>query len=450
MLTETVLLGSSRVPTDGVDAPSICTYDIHSHSLLTSFKRSQTSPHCLATTSTHIFAGQSDKAVINVYSLTKGALETTIPLPERPSVITASPCSSFLAFGTPSGRVYVWELASGRFVATPQTHLQTVTTLLFSATTTLLISGSADSNLHVWSLPHLLDIQDPPRKPVHTLTRHAHPITATVISRATCGGPADLLVSASEDSVIAWNPHTGEHLRTYIPLSPPTSLALDPADRAVYIGAVDGSLSTIDIHNPLQPQTAVYAREFRDVPITLPAEARWGDVGAEVRTMAVSYEGNMVVTGDSQGVVKLWDVATGRLWKVLAEMKAPVDSLLMNNPGKKDEEKTKVLVLPKGRYETVLAATSTRTYDPHQYGVTTTLVGAVGKRRSTMGKERDLGMIAQGAKEMARFGGVLAKGQKVEQLQQELAAMYEQYERLRAVQGKTWEALVERTVEQKE
>ena len=443
MLTETVLLGSSRTPTDGVDAPSISTYDIHSHTLLSSFKRSQTSAHCLATTSTHIFAAQSDKAVINVYSLTKQTLETTLPLPEKPSVLTASPCSSFLAFGTPSGRVYIWELATSRFVATPQTHLQPVTTLTFNTTTTLLISGSSDSNLNIWSVPHLLDIRDPQRKPTHTLTRHAHAISATTISRASSGGPAGLLISASADSVIAWDPHTGQHLRTYILTTPATALALDPADRAIYVGCDDGAIQVIDIHNPLNPQAAVFEREYRDVPVTLPTEGRWAGSGDAINTLAVSYEGNVIVSGDAAGVVKLWDVATGRLWKVLAEMKAPVDSLILNRPGNREVEKTKVTVLPKGRYENVLAATSSRTYDSQGYGLSAVMVGTVGGRRSTLGRENDLEVIARGAKEMGRFGGVLAKGQKVERLQEELAAMHEQYERLRQVQGKTWEALVE-------
>lgn len=66
----------------------------------------------------------------------------------------------------------------------------------------------------------------------------------------------------------------------------------------------------------------LYAEEFRDVPITLP-EKRWFASGVEgaVTVLGVVYEGNYVVSGNENGDVCVWDVATGHMFRSLAKFK---------------------------------------------------------------------------------------------------------------------------------
>ena len=110
-------------------------------------------------------------------------------------------------------------------------------------------------------------------------------------------------------------------------------LALDPADRAFYVGFEDGTLQCIDFHGDSLPQPSnnsvshkLFAEEGRNVPITIGDGARgrkWVSSGHDsaVTSIAVIYEGNFVVSGNEKGDVCVWDVATGSLFRRIVQMK---------------------------------------------------------------------------------------------------------------------------------
>jgi pre-rRNA-processing protein IPI3 len=322
MLTETLLLATTRTPTDNVDAPSISLYNLHTSTLTTSLKRSQTSSSGLAITKTHIFAQQSDKPVINIYSLSTSLLETSISFPEPFTVLSASPCGLYLAAGTATGRVYIWELASARFVATPPLHLQKITALAWNRTGAILAVGSEDTNVSIWSVAALLDTRQAAREPLRVLDRHIHAVTALAIGPAG-SGPSELLVTAGRDkNVICWELHTGTHLRTYMIQGVPLCLAMDPAERAVYTGLEEGGVQMVEFQATQSGKSDMYEGEFRDMPVQVTREV-WGG-GAKVLTAQVGYEGNVLVTGDEKGECAVWDVASGGMVKSLCQMKGMI------------------------------------------------------------------------------------------------------------------------------
>ncbi|KAF8537620.1 WD40-repeat-containing domain protein [Trichophaea hybrida] len=466
MLTENLLLATTRTPLENVDAPSVSLYNLHTASAISSLKRSHTTARGLASTTTHIFAQQSDKAVINVYSTRTFSLETTVPFPEPFTVISCSSCGSYLAGGTAGGRVYLWELASARFVATPALHLQKITTLCFNKSGRHLAVGSEDTNVTVWSLALLLDTRGPTRLPERVLDRHIHAITSVAIGGASSGGPSELLVTAGRDrNVITWELHTGQHLRTYMMGGVPLCLALDPAERAVYAGFEEGGIQSVEFHSTQKGSgNEMYDEEFRDMPVTVSSEVWGGDDTAEGRavlSLAVSYEGNMVVSGNERGEVGVWDVATGGLFKNLCQMKAPLTSLQILSPvGFANSVSTKtgvtIPVLPKPRYESILGATSSQTFDTSTYVLSVSLPSPAPETATsplsttirtlpthTFGPENDMEVILQGAQEMKAFKPALAGKQKVEALESELASLYESYERLAEVHKKTWAGMVD-------
>ena len=78
-------------------------------------KKSSTAANCLATTATHIFAAQSDKALIHVYNRAKGNQETFVPFPFRITGIVRigdEDEAAVLALGTESGGLLLWEVRS--------------------------------------------------------------------------------------------------------------------------------------------------------------------------------------------------------------------------------------------------------------------------------------------------------------------------------------------------
>jgi hypothetical protein len=59
----------------------------------------------------HVFAAQSEKAIVHVYSREKGNQEALVPFPERIHSIALAAQDSVLLLGTESGRILAWEVS---------------------------------------------------------------------------------------------------------------------------------------------------------------------------------------------------------------------------------------------------------------------------------------------------------------------------------------------------
>ena len=76
------------------------------------FERSSTGPNCLAATKSHIFAAQSDRSAVLVYTVGRKNPDL-VPFPERISslaLIGGTDEASILALGMGEGRVILWEV----------------------------------------------------------------------------------------------------------------------------------------------------------------------------------------------------------------------------------------------------------------------------------------------------------------------------------------------------
>lgn len=71
--------------------------------------------------------------------------------------------------------------------------------ITFDETGNFILSGSADSNVMIWSVPHLLD-PNSDKKPTRTLEHHQAEITGIVCGKGT--GPANIIITASKDSSV--------------------------------------------------------------------------------------------------------------------------------------------------------------------------------------------------------------------------------------------------------
>lgn len=74
------------------------------------YKKSFTNQNCLAVSASHVFAAQSDKAVVNVYSREKGSHEATVPFPERIACVALACEETVLVLGSTEGRLFLWEV----------------------------------------------------------------------------------------------------------------------------------------------------------------------------------------------------------------------------------------------------------------------------------------------------------------------------------------------------
>ncbi|KAB8298560.1 hypothetical protein EYC80_000739 [Monilinia laxa] len=245
---------------------------IHLHTLHPSpkiesnYKKSSTSVNSLAANSTHIFAAQADKAVVHVYSRERANQEALISFPERLHSLTLVG-DELLVLGTIEGRVILWEVRTGRQVSTSAAHLQPVSCI--AATSTHLITGSDDSNLHVWSIPQLLSLHtstNEPHEPIRTLSNHRAAITSLVMGHSSTINPL-FDINLQNTPVQVTSP----------PWSPPT------------------------------------------------------EIGA-VHCLGLSYDGTSLFSGHASGKISHWDTGRRAFLVELADLNAPVTNLVMQSP----------------------------------------------------------------------------------------------------------------------
>ncbi|KAI9769388.1 MAG: Pre-rRNA-processing protein ipi3 [Geoglossum simile] len=392
MLSElfvTATLSSAKTAPAGSRDASLAIRTLHpSPAIKTAFKKNSSLQNCIAVSGTHIYAAQSEKAVVHVYSRERENQEVSVPFPERIHSLTiaAPEAGGVLILGTEGGRVILWEICTGRQISTSQSHLQATTTLAVDPSSNFVLSGSADSNIHLWSLPLLLSFSNPESttglKPLRSFTQHRAAISCACFGHGS--GRGSISVSASRDgSCIVWDVQSGSPLRTFLLTSSPISLAVDPCDRAFYVGLEDGSIQLADLfksfassQEPLRkrvsnresehpgtllPSSPLYIPQLQTAPTTLsPKTERWVSSGQElgpVLCLDILFEGNYVLSGHQSGKVIMWDAAKGRVWKEIIDLQAPVTNLIVLPPtgfpatDGKSNSKVKVHTVTKPRYE---------------------------------------------------------------------------------------------------
>jgi pre-rRNA-processing protein IPI3 len=230
-------------------------------------------------------------------------------------------------------------VCTGRQVSTSAAHLQAVSCL--AATQLHITSASEDSNIHVWSVPHLLSLTSTEtHEPLRTLSNHRAAITSIGLGHS--ASSTNICVSASKDNtIIVWNYHTGDLLRTFLLQSTPLCLALDPCDRGVYIGFEDGSLQLVEFVQTDAKIHPLYDTHLQSTPVQVTstpwipsssASSETESAFGAVNCIGLSYDGTTIVSGHSSGKIGQWDAGRHTFSAELVDLNAPVTNLLMQSP----------------------------------------------------------------------------------------------------------------------
>ncbi|KAK4232377.1 putative Pre-rRNA-processing protein [Podospora fimiseda] len=293
-----------------------------------SFKKSSVPVNCLAVSETHIFAAQHAKAYVHVYSRLRGNQEAFVAFPERIQCLTLA--GDVLVMGTTEGRLMLWETCTGRLVSTPARHVQPVSCVI--ATPTHILTGSDDSDIHVWSLSQLLEFETAAEaEPERSLSNHRAAITALAANESVSSS-TNFAVSASKDkSCIIWNYQTGDALRTLIFPTFPLCLSLDPASRAVCVSCEDGSIYLEEFFGdkPLLGPDSEQASTV--VQVSTPLGATQAETGS-ASCLSMSYDGTTLLTGHAKGQILRWDITENKTPVELANLNAAVTNVRFVSP----------------------------------------------------------------------------------------------------------------------
>ncbi|KAL5337592.1 WD40-repeat-containing domain protein [Aspergillus crustosus] len=320
----------------------ICCHELQpSATLRSTFKKSSTAPSCLAVSPSHIFAAQSEKAIVHVYSREKGNQEATVPFPERirSIAVAGSKNGDIVVLGTEGGRLILWEVCTGRQIVTTASHLRPITTIVVDPSSNYILSGSPDASIHVWSLVDLLSFtkapsgrdRQPQNSPFRTFSNHRAAVTAIKLGHSI--GRYNIAVSAAQDNTaIAWDYRTGQVLRNFLLPFSAVALTLDPVDRAFYAGYEDGSVQAVDFYKEQSVQNPLYDPTLHATPAQISSEDRWlppsADSGA-AHTLSLSYDGMTLLTGHENGKVYAWNVGRRKYASTIADFTHPVTNVIM-------------------------------------------------------------------------------------------------------------------------
>jgi WD40 repeat protein len=206
--------------------------------------------------------------------------------------VAFSPDGRWLAIGDTGESATLWDMTAGQ-PANPVVlkHLGAVRTLVFSPDGRWLATGSDDATAELW------DLADPTNAAAHPVVLPQTDVVTVVRFSASgrwlaTGSRDDLVrlydVADPSPYPVALSGHEGAV----------TTMAFDGAERLA-TGSVDGTARLWDLdHLDRQPRP-------------LGSEDRDGDTGvkaASLSALAVSPDGRRVATGDTDKVVRVWDV----------------------------------------------------------------------------------------------------------------------------------------------
>lgn len=199
-----------------------------------------------------------------------------------------------------------------------------------AATAHHVLTGSEDSNVHVWTLSRLLERDATTElEPDRTLSNHRGPVTSLAVSPS-ANAETSICVSASRDkSCIIWNYQTGDVLRTLLFPSAPLCVALDPSCRALCVSCEDGSLFLVELFGE-KPLIGHHSGEMSStvVQVTEPlGVADPADCGP-ASCMALSHDGTTVLTGHTRGKLLQWQLTDAGHPIELTDLNASVTNLV--------------------------------------------------------------------------------------------------------------------------
>lgn len=171
-------------------------------------------------------------------------------------------------------------------------------------------------------------------------------------------------------------------LHTYLLSDNPICLALDPADRATYVGYDDGSIQLLDWYKPPSHIHPLYDPNQQFTPTQPPPSDRWRLHGrsSPALCLQVSYDGTALLSGHESGRVHRWNIAKSKYSDQVADITLPVTNLHMLPPNGFPNAPTPNLKLHnvvKPRYESSLGSSRSNSIIPSNYNFTAQLTSTL-------------------------------------------------------------------------
>lgn len=345
-----------------------------------------------ASSGSRVITATDGSASLNVYSWNRESPDQTIVVPEQMASVCLSPSGAwFVAGALNSGRIYLWETASGNLITVRDAHYQSVTHLQFSSDEAYIFSGAVDSRVCAWKLVDLVregsgsattgnaSIKESTKekkqsttsaadtRPQISWTGHKLPITGLVPGYGTATGGLKIYsssldktvrihdLSASQGSSGTGSTSSSQLDFTFVFPAEVTALIVDPAERAFYAGLSTGAVYRVNLYaevgavgtiesvlskninmlsiDDFTPTNGVNGKQIQSNRPTSDsssfASKIWSNdlQGCSVTSLALSFDSTVLAVGSADGLVTLVDITTQTVIRTMPPREGPISSL---------------------------------------------------------------------------------------------------------------------------
>ncbi|PQQ15604.1 protein ROOT INITIATION DEFECTIVE 3 [Prunus yedoensis var. nudiflora] len=312
------------VASSSIEAGIGC-WDLHTGAEQLRYKLCASPPHGLVCVGQRFLASSqlrepSASGSVQYWSWSKPQVDVKSFPAEQIKPLASNSVGTYIVGGGLSGNIYLWEVASGRLLKKWHAHYRAVSCLVFSDDDSLLISGSEDGGIRVWSL--LLIFDDFRRQQQSQLYEHnfrEHTLCVTDVSQ-------DMVEAMPLSCLRHWIAHVwsiskGKLLRDIVFPTIVDAIALDPGEHVFFAGGRDGKIYV----------AALNAESTSDSKYGLHIIDCFSNHSNAVTCLVYSISGNCLISGSEDGMVRVWDAKSHNIVRVFKHAKGPVNNILVIN-----------------------------------------------------------------------------------------------------------------------
>lgn len=247
--------------------------------------------------------------------------------------ICFSPDGRFLATGAEDRQIRIWDIQKQRIKHLLQGHMQEIYSLDFSRDGRFLVSGSGDKSARVWDIEKGQCVFD--LRIEDFIHNEQGPIDAGITSVA-LSPDGKLVAAGSLDTMVrVWNVQTGhqvERLKGH--KDSVYSVAFSPDGKYLVSGSLDRTLRVWDLSQTKRALDSVTpgSKESLEKGLGTCASTLNGHKDY-VLSVAISPDGQWVVSGSKDRSIQFWDMTTGQAQFMLQGHKNSVISIDLARSG---------------------------------------------------------------------------------------------------------------------
>ena len=261
----------------------------------------------------------------------------------------------YLARGSRSNTIKLWDVGSGKELRTLAGHLFRIHSVSFSSDGKTLASGSDNNTIKLWDVEsgkELLTLTG--HSDAYNLTGHSHDVDSVSFSP---NGKTLASTAGNDNTIKLWDVESGKETRTLPGHSAVDSASFSPDGKILASGSVDYTIKLWDVESGKELRTltghtdAVDSVSFSPDGKTLASGSAdhtikvWDvETGKELRSLtghsyvgyflAFSSDGKTFASGSNDNTIKLWDVETGKELRTLTGHSGHVSSVSFSSDGK--------------------------------------------------------------------------------------------------------------------